>query len=175
MCVSLNKNGIQALFLIIVINYSLQHSSQRCENMYEPVPERPGSLIVELFRLINKAKSTIKSMWHFWRVFSQQWPRLSHKTVSMCALVCVCMCLIEPLRCSPLGLLDIISHYPRHSSNAAGAREHVRLVRAPSPLCLPTFSLLLFHSLPPVWAFPKATPRRPEEMQICTFRRRALM
>lgn len=73
----------------------------------------------------------------------------------MCVYGCVsvCVCLIEPLRCSPPGLLDIISHYPRHSSNTAGAREQVRLAGAPSssslhPLCLPFFFCRSFTHLP---------------------------
>lgn len=44
-----------------------------------------------------------------------------------------CVRLKEPLRCSPLGLPDIISHYPRHSSNTAGARKHGSLVGARLP------------------------------------------
>lgn len=58
--------------------------------------------------------------------------------------MCECVGLIEPLRCSPPGLPDIISHYPHRSSNSAGAREHGRL-----PPTLPSFtpsSFVLFFS-----------------------------
>lgn len=80
-------------------------------------------------------------------VLSRQWPCLSHRAVWMCAGVsqCVRARLIEPLRCSPLGLPDIISHYPRHSSNTAGARERGCLV---PPSCLPAFFCCSFTRFP---------------------------
>lgn len=70
----------------------------------------------------------------------------------------VCVCLIEPLRCSPLGLLDIISHYPRHSSNTAGARERGCLAGSHPSLTSTYRFLLLFHLLPP-WGLSKRSSR----------------
>ncbi len=79
---------------------------------------------------------------------------LGHVDVRGCASVFVCLCVcvysIQPLRCSPPGLLDIISHYPRHSSNSAGARERRSLAGALLPHVYIPFFLLLFHG----WAFP---------------------
>lgn len=71
---------------------------------------------------------------------------------SMCVSVSLflCVCLTEPLRCSPPGLPDIISHYPRHSSNTAGAREHVCFTSTlPLHVYLPfSAALSLFRTFP---------------------------
>lgn len=92
---------------------------------------------------------------HLTRYTVSSWHRAVLCVVCVYVCVLVCVCLIEPLRCSPPGLLDIISHYPRHSSNTAGAREQVRLAGAPSssssslhPLCLPFFFCRSFTHLP---------------------------
>lgn len=107
-------------------------------------------------------------------VLSRQWPRLSRRAVWMSVSASRCVRLKEPLRCSPLGLPDIISHYPRHSSNTAGARKHGSLVGARLPHVYVLFSAALSLALPR-GAFPNVTPGRPGEMQICTFWRSMLM
>lgn len=75
-----------------------------------------------------------------------------------CACVTVCV-INQPLMCSPPGLPDIISHYPHHSSNAAGVREHGCFVGFPPTSCLPTFFRCSFTRLH-CGAFDNLTLRR---------------
>lgn len=93
-------------------------------------------------------------------------------SLSECVYVCVRWGLIELLRCSPPGLPDIISHYPCHSSNTAGAGEHE---------CFTNTHFLSLHNLCcslthiPRWASPNVTLRWPGKMLICEFWRSLLM
>lgn len=61
---------------------------------------------------------------------------------------------------------DIISHYPRHSSNTAGAREHVCFTSAPSlsHLHLPIFCSFFIHF--PHWTPWKVTPGTPGDAKL---------
>lgn len=77
------------------------------------------------------------------------------------------MCVLnKPLRCSPLGFPDIIGHYPCHSSNTAGAREHGCFCRYPPTSCLPTFYCCSFTRLP-CGAFRQ--PNTQEAQRRCKF------
>lgn len=83
--------------------------------------------------LVHKDNVVIRSIQHF-TVLSR--PRSCRKPRG-CAAVHVWK---EPLSYFPRGLPGIISHYPRHSSNTAGARKNGCLVSARLPhVWLPFF------------------------------------
>lgn len=130
----------------------------------------PGNIIADLLGLTNKGNNMIRSIRHFtlfYRHNDHVW------ATGLQGHVWESSCLKEPLRCSPRGLPDIISHYSHHSSNTAGARDYSCLVGSRLPhVCLP-FSAAL--SLTPCGAFPNVTPGRLGEMQICPLWRSMLM